>query len=262
MSTKAHASSVIVDGHYSGRFTATYEQWLALCDEMSTQGAQRWSTTECGGKAARQALEHWTHNHGWDLVHFPGYGDSECAILSEPKVVRLLESEVLPLTDLTLDSARKAPMRAPVAHYLHVPSGLDDWRSAAHLPAHLEGPHGFTPGRAATVHASAVAGWKHGMKGLAPRTLMFDSNVNVRLAWVRDWLDHTFPRMTSAWGRHLPKWGTFRRRVIDLVMTTVTRVGAIERVEHMDGFDHVGFIVRLDLARPTLRSRLTSKENR
>jgi len=255
-------SAVIFDGHYSGRFTATYDQWLALCDEMLAEGCERFSVTECGGKDARQALAHWAHNHGWDLVHFAGFGESECAILSDPAVLSLVASEALPLTNLTLTSARKAPMVAPVAHHEHIATGCDDWRSVAHLPAHLEGPDGFKPGQAARVHRSAVDGWKQGMKGRAPRTLMFDSNVNLRLAWVRDWLRHKFPRLTSAWGRHLPRWGTFKDRVIDLVLTTLHRAGPIRRVAHMPGFDHVGFVVPLDLSRPTRRWRRASKKEK
>lgn len=187
------------------------------------------------------------------LDDFPAYavarargaeGQDECAAL--------LKRSTLP--DFTFDAVRLSELPIPrrsgkfcdalvikvddsaigPAHtriIVHLPSGVeDDLRDGA----------GGVEGAQARVYRDAIEGLKRLVASIAgPVVITGDWNLDLRKAWVREYLKRHFPEFVPTWGAgDLPELGTHGARVIDFSLVRGFSVTAAHVVPDFGASDH------------------------
>lgn len=195
---KSHHDVSVV--HQSGFAHADYDQWTAMLKRnavIDRHPTHVMLTTESASHEARSAIADFCRKAGLDYYHPEGAGPGQCALMAREEITR---EKVERLTDLTLKSARKAPINA-VRGYVY-----DSYWDVWHSPAHNDR---LSPGWPTKVYFSSMAGLE--AMGGSTRAVFADWNAPLDAPHIQREL--LLPGMKWAVGHH--QHGTHGKHLID-----------------------------------------------
>lgn len=218
-----------IDGHQSGLYSATNDEWSHGVNQLIARGATTVSLTE----VRRDGIMPNITPAGWAFARRDAKpGQSECAIMWRTSVW----DAASPCYSVLLTEKRywrqggnmAAPLYGLVQPLRHQRTGLIVLRAAVHLPSNIqgdardviEGPRpGEDPRELVTEDAIRNFGdlWEEGRSrhAGAARVVGADWNLDWRKDFVRQWWAGTFPLLTPAFEDRATQRGTHGNRVID-----------------------------------------------